>query len=100
MALDKDTTWDVKTGNANKHIAIKVHWKPQEILTEWPKGQPGATSLDGMAFPNNSPGVYLDKDTNNMIIYMNTFENVLKVVIPDIPLNKWINVMLRNKEEI
>ena len=99
----KDTTWDVRTGKAptrKKHIFNKGSLGNTQgnSLTEWPKGQPGATSLDGMAFPNNSPGVYLDKDTNNMIIYMNTFENVLEeVVIPDIPLNKWINVMLRNK---
>ena len=55
------------------------------------------TSLDGMAFPN-SPGVYFSTNTNDMIVYMNTYDNVLEeVTIPDIPVNKWINVILRNK---
>jgi len=56
--------------------------------------------IDGINQPNNAPGLYISKDTNSIIVIMNTF-NVIdeKLEIPDIPLNKWVNVMIicRNK---
>jgi len=49
-----------------------------------------------MAFPNNSPGLFIGEDKNELIVVMNTFNNVLEEVkIPNIPLNKWVNVMIR-----
>lgn len=57
--------------------------------------QTGGTN-NGMNLPNNGPGMYLDKDTNSLVIVMNTFNNVIeKVNIDNIPLNKWINVLIR-----
>lgn len=51
---------------------------------------------DGMNTPNNAPGVYIDKHTNNLVIVMNTFSNINEqVIVQDIPLNKWINVLIR-----
>jgi hypothetical protein len=51
---------------------------------------------DGLSLPNNAPGLYLDKDTNKLVIIMNTFNNVIeKVEVPNIPLNKWISVIIR-----
>tara|TARA_Y100000780_G_C13694281_1_gene420775 strand:+ start:2276 stop:3154 length:879 start_codon:yes stop_codon:yes gene_type:complete len=51
---------------------------------------------NGINAPNNAPGVYLDKHSNNMVIIMNTFSNINeRVTVQDIPLNKWINVTLR-----
>lgn len=59
-----------------------------------------APDIDGINQPNNAPGLYISKDTNSIIIIMNTF-NVIdeQLEIPDIPLNKWVNVMIicRNK---
>ena len=59
-----------------------------------------APDINGINQPNNAPGLYISKDTNSIIIIMNTF-NVIdeKIEIPDIPLNKWVNVMIicRNK---
>jgi len=64
----------------------------------------------GIASPNNGPGLYLDKDKNALIVKMNTFPcapgtpdssciggNVMEeqVMVNDIPLNKWVNVILR-----
>ena len=55
-------------------------------------------SLDylGMNFPNNAPGLYLTPNTNNLAVIMNTF-NVIneEIVVNDIPLNKWLNVVIR-----
>ena len=48
-----------------------------------------------MAVPNNGPGLYIHETKNALIVVMNTFNNVVEEVqIDDIPLNKWINVVL------
>ena len=51
---------------------------------------------NGMIQPNNAPGLYIAPNTNAFVLVMNTF-NVIneEIVIPDIPLNKWINVIIR-----
>ena len=50
----------------------------------------------GLNFPNNAPGLYIAPNTNALVVMMNTY-NVIneEVVIPDIPLNKWVNVVIR-----
>ena len=51
---------------------------------------------DGLNFPNNAPGLYIAPNTNELIVIMNTFKNINEdVTIPDIPLNKWMNVIIR-----
>jgi hypothetical protein len=58
----------------------------------------GNSSLeeDGRIFPNNAPGLYILPNTNDLVVIMNTF-NVIneEIIIPDIPLNKWVNVIIR-----
>jgi hypothetical protein len=51
---------------------------------------------DGLIQPNNAPGLYIAPDTNDLVVLMNTF-NVIneEITIPDIPLNKWVNVIIR-----
>jgi hypothetical protein len=50
----------------------------------------------GMNYPNNGPGLYIDKDSNKLVVVMNTFNNIIeKVFIPNIPIKKWVNVILR-----
>ena len=51
---------------------------------------------NGLIQPNNAPGLYVAPDTNALVLIMNTF-NVIneEIVIPDIPLNKWLNVIIR-----
>jgi hypothetical protein len=50
----------------------------------------------GLNFPNNSPGVYLCPHTNKLLVILNTY-NVIneEIHIGDIPINKWLNVILR-----
>ena len=61
-------------------------------------------STVGMAFPNNGPGLYLTDDKNEpnkLVVIMNTFDQVIEEVeVPNIPLNKWINVVIRVKNKI
>lgn len=50
----------------------------------------------GMNHPNNAPGLYIAPNTNDLIVVMNTFDSInQEIIIPDIPLNKWINVIIR-----
>ena len=54
----------------------------------------------GMVQPNNAPGLYIAPDTNALVVVMNTFEHINEeMIIPDIPLNKWISVILRVDEQ-
>jgi len=49
----------------------------------------------GLNFPNNGPGLYIAPNANDLVIIMNTFNNINEeITIKDIPLNKWINVMI------
>jgi hypothetical protein len=52
----------------------------------------------GLNFPNNAPGLYLAPNTNSLVVIMNTF-NVIneEIIIPDVPINKWFNVIIRCK---
>jgi Concanavalin A-like lectin/glucanases superfamily len=51
---------------------------------------------NGIIQPNNAPGLYIAPNTNALVLMMNTF-NVIdeEITIPDIPLNKWVNVIIR-----
>ena len=62
-----------------------------------------AMNPDGtqMAFPNNGPGMYIHPTRNSFIIVMNTFKNIVEEVeVNDIPLNKWINVAIRQRGRV
>jgi hypothetical protein len=50
----------------------------------------------GLNFPNNGPGLYITPNTNDLLIIMNTFDNINEeIVIKDLPLNKWVSVIIR-----
>ena len=50
----------------------------------------------GLAYPNNGPGLYITPKTNNLMVVMNTFNKINEeVIIQDLPLNKWVNVIIR-----
>jgi hypothetical protein len=53
-------------------------------------------STTGLNFPNNAPGLYIAPNTNAFVIIMNTYDNINEeIIIPDIPMNKWISVIMR-----
>lgn len=59
------------------------------------KGNDGVQE-SGLNFPNNAPGLYIAPNTNDLVIMMNTFDVINEeVIISDIPLNKWLNVIIR-----
>lgn len=52
----------------------------------------------GLNFPNNAPGVYIHPNKNALVIIMNTFKNINEeIVVENIPLNKWVHVVVRVK---
>jgi len=73
------------SGNANQNTYKHIFSKGNSNLQE-----------NGLVFPNNAPGLYIAPNTNTLVVMMNTF-NVIneEVLIPNIPINKWVNVILR-----
>jgi hypothetical protein len=50
---------------------------------------------NGMISPNNAPGLYISPNKNELTVVMSTFEEVNEqIIIPDIPLNKWLNIAI------
>jgi hypothetical protein len=59
------------------------------------KGNSNIGDNGGINTPNNAPGLYLAPGTNSLLFIMNTFEVINEeIIIPDIPMNKWINVVM------
>jgi len=51
---------------------------------------------DGISLINNAPGMYIYPNKNALYIIMNTYNAVKETVtVNDIPLNKWVNVIMR-----
>ena len=60
------------------------------------KGNDGINSTSGLNFPNNAPGMYISPNSNELTVIMNTYDNIHEeVTIPNIPLHKWINIIIR-----
>ena len=56
---------------------------------------------NGLNFPNNAPGLYIAPNSNNLVVMMNTFDIInQEIVVPDIPLNKWVNIIVRCQNNI
>jgi hypothetical protein len=72
-------------GNVYKHVFSKGN-------NNWNSSN---SNPRGVAYPNNAPGVYLSPDTNNLHIFMNTYDAVSeRVVVKGIPLNKWFHLTI------
>lgn len=98
-------TWSIWifVKDSNFHINKERHYK--HIFH---KGNKNHSSL-GLSTPNNSPGLYLDSKNNNLLVLMNTFTEPTiakanmhsgtkepeSIEIKDIPVNKWMNVIIR-----
>lgn len=77
-------------------------YKENEYKHVFHKGNDNINS-EGINYPNNGPGVYLmPRISNNagdmagLKIIMNTFNKINEeVIITNMPLNKWVNVIIR-----
>ena len=60
------------------------------------KGNDNISSTNGLNFPNNAPGMYISPNSNELTVIMNTYNDINdEITVSDIPLNKWVNVILR-----
>ena len=64
----------------------------------------GSNGVEGINYPNNSPGLYITpiiRDASNgntagLLIKMNSFNQIDEDInITNIPLNKWVNIIIR-----
>lgn len=59
---------------------------------------------NGLNQPNNAPGLYISPDMNNtksLTLIMNTFQSINEqIIIDNIPLNKWVNVIIRCENNV
>jgi len=59
-----------------------------------------STKPYGINQPNNAPGLYITPYKNDLVLIMNTFNNINEeILIPDVPLNKWLNIIIRVDEQ-
>jgi hypothetical protein len=74
-------------------------YKQDEYKHVFHKGNDNINMTDvpiGLNFPNNGPGLYITPHTNNLVVIMNTFDKITEeVVVKDLPLNKWVSVIIR-----
>ena len=65
------------------------------------KSNSNGEEAQGLNFPNNAPGLYISPNTNSLVVIMNTF-NVIneEILIDNIPINKWVNVIIRCQNNI
>ena len=59
------------------------------------------SSSGGLNSPNNAPGLYILPNQNSLLVIISTFDNPSnRILVEDIPLNKWINVILRLENDV
>lgn len=76
-----------------------VFYKGNDVLPTVGAGITTDPEFDGVNYPNNSPGLYIAPNTNELVVFMNTYDVINDPIrIPDIPLNKWVNVVIRCKD--
>lgn len=69
--------------------------KPNQYKHVFSKGN-DTIGHDGLATPNNAPGLYIGPNYRDLVVIMNTFNNIKEeIVIQDIPIEKWMNVIIR-----
>lgn len=61
------------------------------------KGSTTNSNSNGIAMPNNAPGLYLKSDYTGLVVVLDTFyePTQVKVTVDDLPMTKWMNVIVR-----
>jgi len=98
-------TWSIwlyvdSLGHNNKAYKHIFHKGSAKINDD--EGPPMSKTY-GMSQPLNAPGLYIAQgDVNNdLVVVMNTFDKLQEeVIIPDFPLNKWMNVIIRVDDQL
>lgn len=77
-------------------IIDDMKYKEGEYKHVFHKGNDDINRTTGLNHPNNAPGLYIAPHKNDLVVIMNTFNKINEeIVVKDVPLNKWMNVMIR-----
>ena len=88
-------TWSVWLWVKNPPLSNSASAKPNQYKHVFSKGNDNISS-DGLATPNNAPGLYIGPNYRELVVIMNTFDNPKEeIVIGDLPIEKWVNVIIR-----
>ena len=88
-------TWSVWLWIKNPPLSTNPASKPNQYKHVFSKGN-DMIGTNGLATPNNAPGLYISPNYRELVVIMNTFKNIKEeVTIGDIPIEKWINVIIR-----
>jgi hypothetical protein len=86
-----------RSENQDKGIVTPTTSRPGNLYHVFHKGNNNIDST-GLNTPNNAPGLYINSSTNSLQINMDTYNsNSDQIIVPNIPRNKWINVIIRCK---
>jgi hypothetical protein len=73
---------------------------PKKYSHIFHKGNDKMSEDSGLNEPNNGPGLYIEPGINNLLVIMNTFETINEnISVKNIPLNKWVNIIIRCKNK-
>ena len=80
-----DSITSTATNTVYKHVFSKGN-------NNW---NSSSSNPPGVAYPNNAPGVYLSPTTNDLYVFMNTYDIINEeIVVNSFPLNKWFNLII------
>jgi hypothetical protein len=88
-------TWSVWLWIKNPPLSSNPAAKPNQYKHVFNKGNDNV-GANGIVTPNNGPGLYIGPNYRELVVIMNTFDNLKEeITIGDIPIEKWINVIIR-----
>ena len=88
-------TWSVWLWIKNPPLSNNPSYKPEQYKHIFNKGN-DIIGKDGLVKSNNAPGLYIGPNYRDLVVVMNTFDDIKEeIVIGDIPIEKWINVIIR-----
>lgn len=88
-------TWSIWLWIKNPPLLSNPSSMPNQYKHIFNKGNDNIDS-DGLAHPNNAPGLYIGKKFKQLVVVMNTFDDIKEeITIDNIPIEKWINVIIR-----
>lgn len=88
-------TWSVWIWIKTPPLTSSPVARPNQYKHIFSKGNDDIDT-NGMATPNNAPGLYISPNYRDLVVVMNTFDVIREeIIIHDIPIEKWINVIIR-----
>jgi hypothetical protein len=88
-------TWSIWVWIKQPTLANDPTARPNMYRHVFSKGS-NTPNSQGILSPNNGPGLYISPNSRELEVIMSTFDNpVEKISIGDIPIEKWVNVIIR-----